>query len=112
MTTFTGCCSTRTRKYDFFAAVAGVRSRLDKPALISPRGIPPHLSGPCAEHFRQGAEVDGWLTLSEIDRCVEHVSDGEFQVVFELEVALGLMRSLADRLTDQYVRLAFDIENA
>jgi hypothetical protein len=100
------------KEYDFFAAVAGVRSRFGKPALIHPRGIPPHLSMPADDNFRHGAELAGWLTLSEIDRCIQHVTDGTFQVGFELNVALGLMRSLVDRLTDPHVRLVFDIESA
>lgn len=100
------------KEYDFFAAVAGARNRFGAPPVIRPRGIPPHLSLPAAGNFAHGAELAGWLHLSEIDRCVRHVSDGTFHVGFELEVALGLMRSLVERLTDGHVRLVFDIESA
>ncbi len=103
---------TTDKEYDFVAAVAGVRNRFDGPALIRPRGLPPHGSMATADRFRHGVEVAGWLTLSEIDRCVRHVSDGTFRVGFELDVALQSMRSLADRLTDPHVRLVFDIGNA
>ena len=99
-------------EYDFFAAVAGVQSRFDKPALIQPRRIPPHLSMSAAYNFRHEAELAGWLTLPEIDRCIQHVSDGTSPIRFDFEVALGLMRSLIDRLTDPHVRLVFDIEGA
>ena len=100
------------KEYDFFAAVAGARSRFGKPVLIQPRGLPPHLSMPAADTITRGAELAGWLTLSEIDRCIQHVSDGTFWIGFELEIALGLMRSLSDRLTEPHVRLVFNIESA
>ncbi len=100
------------KEYDFFAAVAGVRSRFGKPALIQPRGIPPHLSLAATDNFRHGAALAGWLTLSEIDRCIQHMSDGAFCIGFELEVALDVMRSVVVRLTEPHVRLMFDIESA
>ena len=36
------------KEYDFFAAIAGVRSRFNKPPLIPPRGDPPISVGPPA----------------------------------------------------------------
>lgn len=101
------------KEYDFFAAIAGVRSRFDKSPLIRPRGVPPEIGGPARLYFgHRGAECAGWLHLSEIDQCIRHVSTGSFCTGFELDVALEFMRSLAARLTDPHVRLVFDIESA
>lgn len=101
------------KEYDFFAAISGARSRFDKPPLIKARGVPAHLSGPAERHFEYfGDGLSGWLHLSEIDRCVAHVSDGTFLTDFELDAAVGLMRTLVAKLTDAHVRLVFNIEGA
>src|SRR5688500_9104408 len=58
------------KEYDFFAAIAGVRSRFEKAPLIPPRGVPAHLSWPALQYFEHRAEgVAGWLHLSEIEQC-------------------------------------------
>ena len=100
------------KEYDFFAAVAGVRNRFDKPPLIPPRGVPPNTSVPTGHYFdRNGDEgIAGWLHLSEIDLCVEHMSDVPFYTGFEIDMALQFMRLLVARLTDVHVRLVFNIE--
>jgi hypothetical protein len=57
------------KEYDFFAAIAGVRSRFAKPALIPRRGLPRELSSPARNYFGKSAgECAGWLHLSEIER--------------------------------------------
>ena len=53
----------------------------------------------------------GWLHLSEIDRCIRHMSDRTFYTDFELDTALELMRTLVAKLTDAHVRLVFNIES-
>ena len=100
------------KEYDFFAAIAGVRNRFDKPPLIAPRGVPRHLSWPARRYFEDfGDERAGWLHLSELDACIRHIADGPFFTDFELEVTLDFMRRLVTKLTDPHVRLVFNIES-
>jgi hypothetical protein len=100
------------KEYDFFAAIAGARNRFGKPPLILPRGVPPNVSGPAGDHFHEYRPgLAGWLHLSEIDRCMNHVSDGTFATGFELDIALALMRLLVAKLTDPHVRLVFSISS-
>ena len=99
------------KEYDFFAAIAGARNRFGKPPLIAPRGVPPHLSGPARRYFEDfGSDLAGWLHLSEIERCIAHVSDGSFVTGFEVDCAMEFMRLLVSKLTDPHVRLVFSIE--
>src|SRR6266699_2913156 len=78
------------KEYDFFAAIAGVRNRFGKPPLIAPRGVPSNLSAPARLHFdSRRPDLAGWLHLSEIDRCIQHISSNEAVYTdFELEVGL------------------------
>ena len=100
------------KEYDFFAAIAGVRSRFDKPALIRPRGVPTRLSYPAEQYFRDfGSAVSGWLHLSEIKQCIANISVQDFYTDFEIDIALDLMSRLVERLTDPHVRLVFNIES-
>jgi hypothetical protein len=102
------------KEYEFFGAIAGVRGRCKTP-LISPRGVPAHLSIPAANYFRDyGAPLAGWLHLSEIDGAIDHtgIPPEEFLMDLDLEIALDLMRRLVAKLTDPHVRLVFDIESA
>ena len=100
------------KEYDFFAAIAGVRSRFGRPPLILPRGMPLNLSWPARRYFGDfGAELAGWLHLSEIEQCVQHVTNGPFHTGFEIESALEFMRLLVAKLTDPHVRLVFSIES-
>lgn len=100
------------KEYDFFAAIAGVRSRFKKQPLIRPRGVPAHLSGPARRYFEDfGGEVAGWLHLSEIERCVSHLGADPFYTDFEIEIALDLMRGLVAKFGDRHVRLVFNIES-
>jgi len=99
------------KEYDFFAAIAGVRSRFNKPPLIPLRGVPAHLSSPgrwCFEEF--GYEIAGWLHLSEIEQAIRRGAD-PLLMGFELETALELMGRLVARLSDPHVRLVFAIES-
>src|SRR5687768_9863338 len=62
------------KEYDFFAAIAGVRSRFNIPPLIPRRGIPDHLSWPALRYFEDnGGEAAGWLHLSEIEQTIRHI---------------------------------------
>jgi hypothetical protein len=98
------------KEYDFFAAIAGARSRFNKPPLIPRRGVPGHLSWPARRYFEDfGDGCAGWLHLSEIDACIRHMSDGSFSTHFEIDVALDVMRMLVAKLTDPHVRLVFNI---
>jgi hypothetical protein len=101
------------KEYDFFAAIAGARNRFGKPPLIRPRGVPGRLSGLAGRYFDDfGASLAGWLHLSEIERCIAHISDGRFYTGFEIDSALEFMRMLVGKLTDPHVRLVFNIESA
>ncbi len=101
------------KEYDFFAAIAGVRSRFERSPLISLCGVPSNLSWPAQCYFKDfGEEVTGWLHLSEIEACIRHMEAPDFAVDFELEIALSLMRTLVSKLSDPHVRLVFDIESA
>jgi hypothetical protein len=99
------------KEYDFFAAVAGVRNRFERPHLIAVRGVPSNLSYPAHRHFADsGSETTGWLHLSEIDQCIRHIRATEpFHMDFDLIVMLDFMRGLVSKLTDPHVRLVFDI---
>lgn len=100
------------KEYDFFAAIAGVRSRFNMPPLIPPRGVPAHLSYPALRYFEYFADdVAGWLHLSEIEQCIRHIGAQPFYMDFEIEVALELMGGLVERLSDPHVRLVFNIES-
>ena len=100
------------KEYDFFAAIAGVRSRFSKPALVPLRGSPMNRSRAANDYFgTHDDHLAGWLHLSEIDRCIADVPDGTFSTGFELDVALGLMRTLVPKLGDSHVRLVFNIED-
>jgi hypothetical protein len=86
------------KEYDFFAAIAGVRSRFNKPPLILPRGVPAHLSWPAQRYFEDfGGGIAGWLHLSEIEQAVGHIGVHPFYMGFEIETALELMRWLVAR---------------
>ena len=98
-------------EYDFFAAVAGFRSRFDRPPLFPLRGVPAHMSGPSRmmlEYF--GPEIAGWRHLSEIERAIRHITDGPFWTGAELNIGLGIMRTLVRKFGDEHVRLVFNIE--
>lgn len=100
------------KEYDFFAAIAGVHSRFNKPPLIPPRGVPAHLSSPAEWYFeRFGNQLAGWLHLSEIEQAISHVGGHPLCMGFELETALDLMGRLVARLSDPHVRLVFGIES-
>jgi hypothetical protein len=100
------------KECDFFAAISGARNRFGKPPLIPPRGVPARLSGPASRYFRDyGTELGGWLHLSEIEKCIQHISDGSFRTGFEVDVALDLMRLIVGKLSDPHVRLVFSIES-
>ena len=102
------------KEYDFFAAIAGVRSRFNKLPLIPPRGLPTHVSWSARLHF-EGFDDDGvagWLHLSEIERAIEHMGVDRRLFGFELEVGLELMTSLVQQLADPHVRMVFEIESA
>ena len=100
------------KEYDFFAAIAGVRSRFDKPPLIPPRGVPANLSAAANWYFRDfGDEVAGWLHLSEIERCISHIGADPFYMDIDIEIALELMKRLVERFSDPHVRLVFNIES-
>lgn len=100
------------KEYDFFAAIAGVRNRFGKPPLIKSRGVPPRLSGLAHRHFADfGPEVAGWLHLSEIHRCIQHMAANPFYMDLDLEVALQFMQILVDRFNDAQVRLVFNIDS-
>ena len=100
------------KEYDFFAAIAGVRSRFNKLPLIPPRGVPARLSSPARRYFEDfGNDVAGWLHLSEIQRCISHVGVEPFFTDFEIEIGLELMGRLVARLSDAHVRLVFNIES-
>ena len=110
MIIYTESCSIQTRNTTFFGAIAGVRSRFGKAALILPRGVPTHLSWPATCYFKDvGASTAGWLLLSEIDQCISHVDTQPFDMDFELRVMLEFMRSLVTKLSDPHVRLVFNI---
>jgi hypothetical protein len=102
------------KEYDFFAAVAGVRSRFDRPLPLIPlRGVPAHLSWPAGQYFQDYASAcAGWLHFSEIEACIRHVGADRLNMGFEIEVALEFMQRLVARLTDPHVRLVFNIESA
>jgi hypothetical protein len=100
------------KEYDFFAAIAGVRNRFNKPPLIPVRGVPAHLSGPALRYFDDfGADAAGWLHLSEIRQCINHIGAHPLCMGFDLEIALELMGTLVARLSDPHVRLVFNIES-
>ena len=100
------------KEYDFFAAIAGVRSRFSRSRLIAPRGLPESLSSPALRYFEDnGTECAGWLHQSEIDRCIRHMEADPFYTDFELDVAMDLMRTLVAKLGDAHVRLVFNIES-
>ena len=98
------------KEYDFFAAIAGVRSRFNKPPLIAPRGVPSNLSWAAHRYFEDcGHDAAGWLHLSEINLCIQHMGPEPLCFGFEVEVALDVMRLLVNRLNDAHVRLVFNI---
>ena len=98
------------KEYDFFAAVAGVRSRFDRPSLFPLRGVPANLSGPAHMLFDYfGPTTAGWLHPSEIERAVAHITDGRFHIGEELRYGLEVMRSMVARFGDAHVRLVFNI---
>src|SRR5688572_27810533 len=97
------------KEYDFFAAIAGVRNRFNKPPLIPPRGVPSNLSWAAYRYFEDyGHDAAGWLHLSEINSCVQHMGPEQLYFGFEVEVALDVMRLLVHRLNDAHVRLVFN----
>ncbi len=99
------------KEYDFFAAIAGVRSRFNKQPLILPRGVPSNLSWAAQRYFEDYGDegAAGWLHLSEIDLCVEHMGPEPLYFGFEVKVAMEVMRLLVNRLNDAHVRLVFNI---
>lgn len=106
-----GVLFTSEEDYDFFAAIAGARNRFGKPPLIPPRGFPANLSLPATRYFEDfGDEMTGWLHLSEIEKCIQHMDANPFYLGFENEVALELMNIVVSRLSDPHVRLVFNIE--
>ena len=55
-----------------------------------------------------GHDAAGWLHLSEINSCVQHMGPEQLYFGFEVEVALDVMRLLVHRLNDAHVRLVFN----
>src|SRR5687767_3601059 len=80
------------KEYDFFAVISGARSRFNKPPLIKARGVPKNLSLPASRYLEgSGGDLAGWLHLSEIDRCIAHITQGlagPFYTGLEIEIAL------------------------
>jgi hypothetical protein len=99
------------KEYDFFAAVAGIRNRFDKPPLFPRRGLPALVSSLAHWHLDTfGDDAAGWLHLSEIDAAIAHISASDtFYMDFDLECMLDFMRALISKLTDPHVRLVFNI---
>jgi hypothetical protein len=99
------------KEYDFFAAIAGVRSRFNKTSLIYPRGIPGNLSIPASHYFDQYGRTDpaGWLSLSEIEASMKHLEAPLF-LGPEVEIIMQFMRMLVGKFGDEHVRLVFRID--
>ena len=99
------------RRYDFFAAIAGVRNETGIPPLYTPRGLPEDTSYPVKKMIRDElydpGNATGWLTLDEIRRALQHHSVTDAQLNSNILLAFDIMSAAEARFGVGWVRFVF-----
>ncbi len=102
------------KDYQFFAAIAGVRNDSDIKPLITPRGLPP-TSNKHDPIFALLDELDdsvvGWLTLSEVDAALSHMSVERKALSSHVVRVLESMATLERLCGTDRVRLVFSVHD-
>lgn len=86
------------KDYRFLGAIGGPRNPDGVDPLTRPRGLPPNVNWRIAEEFGGGEPMVGWLTLPEIEAAMTHARLGREELSYGLQVTLGIMGLLQDRL--------------
>jgi hypothetical protein len=96
------------KDYDFIGAISGVRNQSGKNPLISLRGYPPGNS--TALKDLGGEPFVGFLSYSEILKCLEYHSVLIDQLHRSVQNVLCALSMLSERYGDDRVRLVFRID--
>jgi hypothetical protein len=99
------------KDYRFMGAIGGPRNPDGVDPLIRPRGLPPHVNRKIAKKFGGDDGVVGWLTLPEIEAALTHARLSREELSYGLQVTLGIMGLLKDRLGADRVRLVFEMSD-
>lgn len=99
------------KDYRFMGAIGGPRNPDGVEPLVRPRGLPPEVNWRIAKDFDENDPMVGWLTLPEIEAALVHARLGWEELSHGVQVALGIMRLLQDRLGSDRVRLVFEMSD-
>lgn len=97
------------KDYLFIGAIGGPRNPRQIEPLFRPRGLPPKVNLRIAEEVSPPDLWTGWLLFPEIEAALAHQNIREEELCFGVQVALGIMRLLVNRLGPERVRFVFDI---
>lgn len=103
------------KDYQFFAAIAGVRTESNKTPLITPRGLPPNPNPRTLFYLEEFFDLTepcrlGWLTLAEIQAALHHMELDQTNLSLAVNVVLEIMKFLEKQLGPERVRLVFVID--
>ncbi len=102
------------KDYKFFAAISGIRNDSNCEPLIKPRGLPP-TENQFDPINKLRDELDdsevGWLTLSEIEAALEHMSVDRKLLSLHVSRVLECMSTLESLLGVDHVRLVFAVHD-
>jgi hypothetical protein len=94
------------KDYDFIAAISGLRNKKGLPPLIPLRGCPAKPPHALKEY---DDEPIGFLTRSEILRCLAHCNLPVERLNTSIQIVLAVLQILANKYGDDRVRLVFAI---
>ncbi len=99
------------KDYLFMGALGGPRNPKGLAPLIRPRGLPPNVNWRIAREFDSNDPMVGWMTLPEIEAALAHMQVSSEDLSFGVQVAVGIMQLLQERLGPERVRLVFEMSD-
>ena len=99
--------------YRFFAAISGVRNSSNIEPLFTLRGLPRTYEHDPLLQLREQLDESAvsWLTLSEIDAALDHMSTDRELISSHVARVLLCMATLESQLGADRVRLVFSIQD-
>ena len=97
------------KDYDFIGAISGIRNASGKAPLIALRGCPSGNSDVLMK--LQDEPFVGYLSYSEIIRCLEHHDLSVDRLHRSIQMVLAVLSMLSQKYGDERVRLVFEIQD-
>ena len=99
------------KDYLFMGTLGGPRNPKGLDPLIRPRGLPPNVNWRIASAFDPQDPLVGWLTLPEIEAALAHMQVQREALSFGVQVTLGILQLLGDRVGPERVRFVFEMSD-